>query len=152
MINHDSALFGMGLSLWACGPLIRDFGPPDTEPMTDLNGVHASCLADNGLILQTPESGAYKQYFKQGFTRYAQAGAPGGGFIPIFAQDQVPDEKGLRARNLMRFFLSDVADSQYGQDKSAVADSMVANGAVLMMPNGAHERGQGAEAQCPTAV
>ena len=59
--------------------------------------------------------------------------------IPIFAQGQVSDAQLLRARNLLRFFLTNAPDSQWGSDKSAVANAMADNGAALVMPNGAHE-------------
>jgi hypothetical protein len=125
----------------ACVPHNADFGPGDPVAKTDLQGLHASCVADSGVLKETPENGVFKRYLNEGFTRYVEVSAPGGGFVPIFAQDQVSEAKLRRARNLMRFYLSDVDNSQYGQDKSTVADSMVASGAVLMMPNGAHEEG-----------
>lgn len=101
--------------------------------------LHPSCLADDGLIFETPSDRA--AYLAEGMTRYVEVVAPGGGAIPIYAQDEVSDHQLLRARALLRFFLTDVADTMYGTDKGAVADAMVANGAVLVMPNGAHEEG-----------
>jgi len=80
-------------------------------------------------------------YKRKGFGRYAQVVAPSGGVIPVFAQEQVSDAKLLRARSLLKFFLTNVPGSTWGADKSAVANAMAENEAVLMMPNGAHEEG-----------
>jgi hypothetical protein len=128
--------------LSACASKPSDFGPGNGDPDSDPNGLHASCKADAGLVLETPTDAAFEAYRSEGFTRYAAVTSPDGGQIPIFAQDQVSDAKLLRARNLLRFFLTDVPNSEFGADKSAVANMMVTNGAVLMMPNGAHQEGQ----------
>lgn len=129
------------LLLVGCSAKAPDFGNGE-NPKTDPNGLHASCQADSSLILDTPDEGDYAAYFNEGFDRYTYVGAPNGGIIPIFAQDQVTDGQLLRARGLLSFFLSDVPNSVFGGDKSEVANSMVDNGAVLMMPNGEHEEGK----------
>jgi hypothetical protein len=131
----------LGSILLACN---GGFGSADS---TDLSGeidpatAHPSCVEDGGLVMETPGSGSYSRYKRKGFDRYAQVVAPNGGVIPVFAQEQVSDAKLLRARSLLKFFLTDVPGSTWGADKSAVANAMAENEAVLMMPNGAHEEG-----------
>ncbi|MCP4676621.1 MAG: hypothetical protein GY854_14130 [Deltaproteobacteria bacterium] len=50
-----------------------------------------------------------------------------------------------RARGLLEFFLSDAPGTTYGSDKTAVANTMADNEAILIMPNGAD--GEGPEPQ-----
>ena len=78
---------------------------------------------------------------REGFTKFTEVIAPNGRPIRIIAQPGVRDIAVARARNLLVFFLTDVPGSRYGADKSAIADAMANNGALLMMPEGAHEEG-----------
>ena len=122
-----------------------DFGvdePTNLSGVVDPQSIHPSCLEDAGLIMETPNESVFAAYRRKGFTRYTQVVAPNGGIIPIFAQDQISDEQLIRARNILRFFLTDSSTSIYGTDKSAVANSMADNNAVLMMPNGEHQEGR----------
>ena len=122
----------------------KTFGSGDpTDLNTDLDDtqIHQSCLEDDGLIVATPDEEGYAQYLVQGFSRYTSIVAPNGGVIPLFAQDQVTDAQLIRARNILRFYLTDVPNSTWGSDKSVVANFMVDNHAALMMPNGTHEEG-----------
>lgn len=98
-----------------------------------------SCTEDSGVIMATPER--YERYWEWGFNRYAEVVAPNGKPIRIFVQEGVTDHQAHRARNVLRFFLSDLAGSTYGADKSAVANAMADNQAALMLPAGAHEEG-----------
>ncbi len=107
---------------------------PDTT-----TGPALSCLEDDGVVIPTPD--AHSNYKNWGFDRYAEVVAPNGKPIRIFATAQVTDEMVHRARNVLRFFLTDVEGSQYGSDKSAVANSMADHGATLMLPGGAHQEG-----------
>ncbi|MCH2143167.1 MAG: alpha/beta hydrolase fold domain-containing protein, partial [Phycisphaerales bacterium] len=77
----------------------------------------------------------------EGFIKETRVMAPNGKAIRIVAQAGVPDIAVARARNLLQFFLTDVPGTRYGADKSAVANAMADNGAMLMMPRGAHEPG-----------
>jgi len=132
---------------WACGTSAAgaddDAGAGDDDDLPA--EVHPSCLEDTNVIHQTPSS--HTDYLQYGMSRYATVEAPGGGLIYIYAQDEVSEAQIRRARNLLRFFLTDVAGSLYGDDKSAVANAMADNQAVLMMPNGAHIPGQEPELQ-----
>ena len=122
-----------------------DFGfddPTNLSGLVDEQTIHPSCLEDAELILKTPNEGGFSLYHRKGFSRYTQIVAPNGGIIPIFAQDEVSDEQLLRARNILRFFLTDAPTTLLGADKSSVANSMADNNAVLMMPNGEHQEGR----------
>lgn len=105
----------------------------------DHASLHASCLDDEGVIVPTPDQ--FSNYASWGFDRYAEVVAPNGKSIHIFATAAVSDEMMHRARNVLRFFLTDVPGSQYGSDKSEVANSMANHGATLMLPGGAHQEG-----------
>lgn len=73
--------------------------------------------------------GAYKAYY----SKYISYVAPNGKPITIVAQDKVSDEQLLKAYNVLSFYLF-----PYGEmDRTAVANKMAENGAVLVMPNGA---------------
>jgi hypothetical protein len=99
-----------------------------------------SCAEDAGVVIETPDT--YPAYKEWGFDRYTEVVAPNGGSIKIFAAADVGDEMVMRARNVLRFFLTDVPGSTYGADKSEVANQMASNGATLMLPGGAHEEGE----------
>ena len=79
---------------------------------------------------------------REGFTKQTHIMAPNGKPIRIIAQAGVRDIAVARARNLLRFFLTDVPGSQYGANKAAVANAMADNRAMLMMPEGAHREGR----------
>ncbi|MEM6991599.1 MAG: hypothetical protein AAF721_13925 [Myxococcota bacterium] len=114
--------------------------PDDSGGDTPLPATaHPSCLEDVGVILDTPASDA--AFLAEGMTRYATVEAPDGGLIKIYAQDGVSELQIRRARSILQFFLTDVVDSMYGSDKGAVANAMVSNGAVLVLPNGEHQEG-----------
>ena len=99
----------------------------------------ASNVAVDGVAL-IPES---KRRLRQAhFTKETLVIAPNGKPIRIVAQAGVPDLAVLRARNLLRFFLTDVPNSQYGRDKAPVANAMANNRAMLMMPEGEHREGR----------
>lgn len=89
-------------------------------------------------LKELPEDSKYRQ---QGFVKYTEVTVPNGMTIPIIAQAGVRDIAVARARNLLKFFLTDVPQSKYGNDKSKVANTMAINKAMLMMPEGAHREG-----------
>ena len=62
--------------------------------------------------------------FKNVFDRYTKITAPNGQAIHFLLQSQVTDEMGVRAREVMRFYLTDVPGSQYGADKTAIMNRM----------------------------
>lgn len=70
------------------------------------------------------------------FTKYTKLQAPNGQAIHIMAQSAVTEAQIVRARNILKFYLTDYPGSQYGQDKSAVFNQMAVNDAMLMLLNG----------------
>lgn len=70
------------------------------------------------------------------FDRYTSVATPNGGKIHIVAQNLVTKNQIVRARSILQHFLTDYPGSTYGSDKSAVANKMSDNGAVLMLLNG----------------
>lgn len=71
------------------------------------------------------------------YSKYIDYKTPNGNSIYIVAQDKISDEQVLRAMNILGFYLTDVSGSQYGTNKSVIANKMASNNAVLVMPNGA---------------
>lgn len=71
-----------------------------------------------------------------GFNRYTAVMAPNGKAIPIIAQYQITDEQMVRVRSILKHYLTDYPGSRYGADKSAVANKMAENSAILMLLNG----------------
>lgn len=106
---------------------------------------HASCGEDSGIIQPTPSE--YGPFINKGFDRYAEVIAPNGEPIRIFAQDEISEAQIIRARNLLRFFLTNVEGSTWGKDKSDVAESMADHMAILLMINGYD--GSGPEVNLP---
>lgn len=96
-----------------------------TTPTTNELGISAMPEA-----LKTTYSQALK------FDRYTKVDTPNGGAIHIVVQDGITDNQIVRARNILQHFLTDYPGSQYGEDKSAVANKMAENGATLMLLNG----------------
>ncbi|HIA72593.1 MAG TPA: hypothetical protein EYO01_07860 [Phycisphaerales bacterium] len=86
-----------------------------------------------------PEDSLYRD---EGFTKYVEVIAQNGKPIPIIAQKGVRDIAVARCRNLLKFYLTNVSGTKFGNDKSAVANAMANNHAMLMMPEGAHREGQ----------
>lgn len=80
------------------------------------------------------------------FDRYTSYDAPNGKSIHIVAQNEVSNNQIVRARNILTHFLTDLPNSQYGNDKSEVANKMANNGAVLLLLNGVDD-GTNAAAQ-----
>ncbi|MEL6986768.1 MAG: hypothetical protein AAGK97_02970 [Bacteroidota bacterium] len=70
------------------------------------------------------------------FNRYTKVQVPNGSAIHIVAQDAITDEQMVRCRNILNHFLNDYLGSEFGNDKSNVANKMADNGAVLVLLNG----------------
>lgn len=58
------------------------------------------------------------------FSKYTKHIAPNGKPIHIFAQSGVSDLQVVRAREILKFHLTDVPGTQYGRDKTALANRM----------------------------
>ncbi len=70
------------------------------------------------------------------FDRYTKVATPNGGAIHIVAQDGILESQIVRSRNILQHYLTDYPGSMYGADKSAVANKMAENNAVLLLLNG----------------
>lgn len=73
------------------------------------------------------------------FNRYTKVTAPNGGVIHIVAQSQITNEQIVRARGVLEHYLGNYPGSLYGSDKSAVANKMADNKAILLLLNGKDE-------------
>ena len=58
------------------------------------------------------------------FTKYTKHVAPNGKPIHIFGQPRVSDLQMARAREILKYHLTDVPDTKYGVDKTAIANQM----------------------------
>ncbi len=70
------------------------------------------------------------------FNRYTSVLTPNGGSIHIVAQSNITDEQIVRCRSILEHYLKNYPGSQYGADKSAVANKMAENNAILCLLNG----------------
>ena len=68
----------------------------------------------------------------RGFTQYSKVITPNGGAIHLVAQDRISIGQIVRCREILKMFLTDIPDSQYGSAKAAVTNRMAANASMLM--------------------
>ena len=87
-------------------------------------------------LIQRDLSGLDRVY-RRNYDKFIPYMVPDGGQVLLVATDGMSDEQLLRAYNILDFYLTDVPGSKYGADKTAVANAMAENGAVLVMPGGA---------------
>jgi len=111
------------------------------DPTAQLSWDPSVSCADDHAIQSVPDTAEHRSYRSNGFDRYIEIAGDNGLPIRIYAQDGVDDAQMMRALGLLRFFLADAPGTRFGSDKREVANAMGTNGAVLMMPNGAHEEG-----------
>ncbi|NRA55366.1 MAG: hypothetical protein HRU23_14575 [Gammaproteobacteria bacterium] len=91
-----------------------------------------------GITAVPPElAKVYTPQYK--FNRYAKHLAPNGEAIHIVAQDKLSDDQIVRARSILGHYLKDYSGSIYGADKSAIANKMTENGAILLLLNGSDD-------------
>ncbi len=90
---------------------------------------------NNGISTTIPAN--LGSFYIQNFNRYTKVMTPNGDSIDIVAQANLTDEQIIRCRSVLEFYLTDYPGSEYGADKSAVANKMAENGAVLCLMNGA---------------
>lgn len=88
-------------------------------------------VSPNGVIAMPYTSGNFST-----FVKYTKIQAPNGQAIHIMAQDAITDAQIVRARNILQFYLTDYAGSQYGANKTAVVNAMGTNNGMLMLLNG----------------
>ncbi len=74
--------------------------------------------------------------YRKNFNRYTKVKTPNGGVIHIVAQSNLTDEQIIRCRSVLEFYLTNYPGSEYGADKSAVANKIAENNAILCLLNG----------------
>jgi len=74
--------------------------------------------------------------YSANFNRYTKVVTPNGGKIHIVAQTNLTDEQIVRARSTLEHFLKNYPGSEYGDNKSELANKMAENGAILTLLNG----------------
>ncbi len=125
------------LTMVACNddndtPIIK---PEPTPENPDNGGTDNGTAADNGISTTIP-SGLGSVYNSKNFNRYTKVTTPNGGAVHIVAQDKLTDEQIIRCRSILQHYLTDYKGSVYGSDKSAVANKMAENKAILCLLNG----------------
>ena len=74
--------------------------------------------------------------YSANFNRYTKVVTPNGGKIHIVAQSNLTDEQIVRTRSTLEHFLKNYPGSEYGDNKSELANKMGENGAILTLLNG----------------
>lgn len=140
VVKSVLAIF-ISTSLVACGGSSSDnkttveqtVTPPATTTPTNTPTNPAS--NDLGISVVPDElKNTYSAALK--FDRYTKVDTPNGGVIHIIAQNEIMENQIVRARGILQHYLTDFPGSVYGADKSAVANKMAENGAVLLLLNG----------------
>ncbi|MBX2814857.1 MAG: hypothetical protein KTR24_02625 [Saprospiraceae bacterium] len=114
--------------IWATCLLVGCSGPPDAQLSS------ASKLNPNLGIAEVP--GYLGKQFTSRFDRCIKVMAPNGKPIHIVAQSNITDEQMVRCRNILTHFLTDYPGSRFGHDKSAIANRMADNNAILALLDG----------------
>ncbi len=141
-----AVLLLVSFTMVACGSSNSSNSP--ATPIVDNNSSGDSSTSENNnpnksdfnsKISRTIPSSLTKLsgvYNAKNFNRYTKVTAPNGKAIHIVAQDKLSDEQIIRSRGILEFYLTDFPGSQYGGNKSAVANKMAQNNAVLVLLNG----------------
>jgi hypothetical protein len=93
------------------------------------SSARAQTLPDNIDISASPNGivvlpTSVSPVFRNVFDRYTKVVAPNGQAIHFLLQSQVTDEMAVRAREVLRFYITDVPGTQYGANKTALANQM----------------------------
>ena len=86
----------------------------------------------NGIVT-LPEN--VSQVIRDVFVKYTKIYAPNGKPIHILAQDGWTDDQIKKGRNVLEFILTDFPGSEYGNDKSAIANAMADRKATMVFFN-----------------
>lgn len=127
-----ASLFGLFL-LTACrAPDANQRNEPEPSAlMQTLQEIDISG-ASNGIV-DLPENSP--SIFTDVFARYTKIMAPNGKPIHVLAQSGWTDEQIKKARNVLQFILTNAPGTQYGKDKSAIANAMADRKAALILFN-----------------
>ncbi|MCH2224612.1 MAG: T9SS type A sorting domain-containing protein [Crocinitomicaceae bacterium] len=94
-------------------------------------------VSSNGVV--PLPSTVSNQYSSAGFVKYTKIACPNGEAIHFIAQNAISDAQIVRARTILNFYLQNKIGSQYGNDKSAVINTMGTNDATLLLMNGSDD-------------
>ncbi len=86
--------------------------------------------------------------FTNNFDRHVEYIAQNGGKIHIVAQNNIRKGQIIRAWNVLSHYLTDYEGSDYGADKTGVANKMAENRAILCLLNGRDGESEGLELPC----
>lgn len=78
-------------------------------------------------------------YANGGFVKYTKIACSNGEAIHFIAQNAISDAQIVRARTILEFYLKNVPGSQFGADKTNVANTMGTNDATLLLLNGSDD-------------
>lgn len=67
--------------------------------------------------------------------RYTHLQAPNGDYIQFLIQDEITEEMAVHARSVLESFLSNIPNSNYGSNKSVVANSIASSNAIMLLLN-----------------
>ncbi|MCH4896463.1 hypothetical protein E0494_07105 [Marinilabiliaceae bacterium JC040] len=101
------------------------------EIINELSDIDIS-QSSNGIV-EVPKK--TKDVLKGYFTKYTYVKAQNGRPIHIFAQSLVDDEKIIRARNILKMYITDLSNSEYGNTKFFIGNSMADRNAALFFFN-----------------
>lgn len=133
------SLVVLAASLSACNSGGGSNKPSTTSPVNNTSNVASNCAdaiaSGSSMGIMSLPQGSESQY-KSAFCKYTKLTAPNGKAIHFYAQDQITNEQMIRARNILKFYLTNVPGSTYGATKTAVFNKMGDNNATLVMYNG----------------
>jgi len=140
-MNKSTIAFAISLYsltlLTACGSSSSNTSTLTSTPTTTstpTSSLPAATLALGIIDVPSDVASTYTAALK--FNRYASVTAPNGKKIGLIAQDGLSDNQIVRAREILRFYLTNVEKSKYGIDKSAVANKIADSGAKILLLNG----------------
>ena len=97
--------------------------------MNSLSAINTS-TSPNGIVAlpNTVDS-----FIQEIFSKYARVTAPNGKSINILIQDGVSDAQVIHSRRIIESYLKNVPNTQYGADKTSVANTLGNNNATLIL-------------------
>lgn len=108
----------------------------DDQIITPTPTTEGTINTDTGISTTIPSNLGSVYNTANNFNRYTKVTTPNGGSIHIVAQNNLTDEQIIRCRSILEHYLKNYEGSQYGADKSAVANKMAENNAILCLLNG----------------
>lgn len=121
------------LLLLSCAVSGTGYGQIVTLPDIDISD------SPNGIVY-LPEN--IPSIFTKTFSKYTKVIAPNGKPIHFLAQDGWTDDQIVKARNVLEFILTDFPGSEYGSNKTAVANAMAERKAAMVLFNTPKELGK----------